>query len=276
MRDFFESKKFKVLLAVAIFIAGIMAYAGANGRLTAAPQEILGVALYPFQWVSAHVSESINHTWEKYHRFDEVQQENEVLREENKALKDKQVAYDRMQAELNAYKELEEIQEQNPENTYASAFIIGRDTMDMFGGFTVDIGTLQGVEKGDVVVSDDGYLVGIVREANLASCKIMTVLHPSFAAASAISRTRDNGIVAGSADYAAEGLCLMSNLPRRNDIEKDDLVITTGLGGVFPQDMLIGTVHELLPEVSGKSLQAVVKPGVDILSLTHVFVLTDE
>ncbi len=276
MRDFFESKKFKILLGVTIFLAGIMAYAGANDRLTAAPQEILGVALYPFQWVSSHISEGLGQTWEKYVSFDEVQQENETLRQENKQLRDKLVAYDRMEAELRAYKELDKIQEQNPENTYASAFIIGRDTMDVFGGFTVDVGTTSGIHKGSVVVSDDGYLVGIVREANLTSCKVMTVLHPSFAAAAAISRTRDNGILAGSADYAADGLCVMTNLPRHTEAEVEDQVITTGLGEVFPEDVLVGTVSEILPESGGKSLQAVIKPGADIQSLTHVFVLTND
>ncbi len=275
MRDFFESKKFKVLLCVTIFLAGIMAYAGANGRLTAAPQEILGVVLYPFQWASSHISEGIGDTWEKYRNYDAVQEENETLRQENKRLQDKLVEYDRMEAELRAYKELEEIQEQNPENTYASAFIIGRDTMDVFGGFTIDVGTTSGIQKGSVVVSDDGYLVGIVREANLTSCKVMTILHPSFAAAAAISRTRDNGILAGSADYAAEGLCVMTNLPRHTEAEEEDQVITTGLGEVFPEDMLVGTVREILPESGGKSLEAVIQPGADIQSLTHVFVLTN-
>ena len=44
MKDFFDTWKFRILVAVAVFLVGIMAYAGANGRLTAAPQELLGVA----------------------------------------------------------------------------------------------------------------------------------------------------------------------------------------------------------------------------------------
>ncbi len=48
MKDFFDTWKFKILVAVAVFLVGIMAYAGANGRLTAAPQELLGVVLTRF------------------------------------------------------------------------------------------------------------------------------------------------------------------------------------------------------------------------------------
>ena len=49
MKDFFDTWKFKILVIVAVFLVGIMAYAGANGRLTAAPQELLSVVLTPLQ-----------------------------------------------------------------------------------------------------------------------------------------------------------------------------------------------------------------------------------
>ena len=51
MKDFFDTWKFKILVIVAVFLVGIMAYAGANGRLTAAPQELLSVVLTPLQKV---------------------------------------------------------------------------------------------------------------------------------------------------------------------------------------------------------------------------------
>ena len=52
MKDFFDTWKFKILVGIAVFLVGIMAYAGANGRLTAAPQELLSVAAAPFQKVA--------------------------------------------------------------------------------------------------------------------------------------------------------------------------------------------------------------------------------
>ena len=53
LKDFFDTWKFKILVGIAVFLAAIMAYAGANGRLTAAPQEILSVAVAPFQRAAA-------------------------------------------------------------------------------------------------------------------------------------------------------------------------------------------------------------------------------
>ena len=275
MKDFFFFLKFKILVGIAVFLAAIMAYAGANGRLTAAPQEILSVAVAPFQRAAAAVSNGVSSLWEKYTNIDAILEENEKLTTENAELRGQMVDYDKLKAENEAYKALTNIQEQHPEMSYVSSFVIGRDPLDSFYGFTLDKGSLDGVEANDAITSDEGYLLGVVTELDLTSCKVMTILHPSFNAAGVVSRTRDNGIITGSADYAAEGLCILSNLSRSTLTKANDQVITTGLGGVFPPDVLVGVVQELVPEASGKSTIAVIKPGADPRTVKHVFIITN-
>ena len=275
MKDFFDTWKFKILVGIAVFLAAIMAYAGANGRLTAAPQEILSVAVAPFQLAAAAVSNGVSSLWEKYTNIDAILEENEKLTTENAELRGQMVDYDKLKAENEAYKALTNIQEQHPEMSYVSSFVIGRDPLDSFYGFTLDKGSLDGVEANDAITSDEGYLLGVVTEVDLTSCKVMTILHPSFNAAGVVSRTRDNGIITGSADYAAEGLCILSNLSRSTLTKANDQVITTGLGGVFPPDVLVGVVQELVPEASGKSTIAVLKPGADPRTVKHVFIITN-
>ena len=275
MKDFFDTWKFKILVGIAVFLAAIMAYAGANGRLTAAPQEILSVAVAPFQRAAAAVSNGVSSLWEKYTNIDAILEENEKLTAENAELRGQMVDYDKLKAENEAYKALTNIQEQHPEMSYVSSFVIGRDPLDSFYGFTLDKGSLDGVEANDAITSDEGYLLGVVTEVDLTSCKVMTILHPSFNAAGVVSRTRDNGIITGSADYAADGLCILSNLSRGTLTKANDQVITTGLGGVFPPDVLVGVVQELVPEASGKSTIAVIKPGADPRTVKHVFIITN-
>ena len=275
MKDFFDTWKFKILVGIAVFLAAIMAYAGANGRLTAAPQEILSVAVAPFQRAAAAVSNGVSSLWEKYTNIDAILEENEKLTTENAELRGQMVDYDKLKAENEAYKALTNVQEQHPEMSYVSSFVIGRDPLDSFYGFPLDQGSLDGVEANDAITSDEGYLLGVVTEVDLTSCKVMTILHPSFNAAGVVSRTRDNGIITGSADYAAEGLCILSNLSRSTLTKANDQVITTGLGGVFPPDVLVGVVQELVPEASGKSTIAVLKPGADPRTVKHVFIITN-
>ena len=275
MKDFFDTWKFKILVAVAVFLVGIMAYAGANGRLTAAPQELLSVVLTPFQQLTASISSGVASVWEKYTSIDDIIAQNEQLETENAELRQQMVDYDRIKAENEAYKALAKIQTTNAEMTYVSAFVIGRDPLDEFWGFTIDKGTADGVAVNNAIISDKGYLLGMVVEVDTTSCKVMTILHPSFNAAGVVSRTRENGIITGSADYASDGLCALTNLERSTETQMGDQIITTGLGGVFPPDLLVGTVQEVVPEVSGKSSVAVIKPGADPRTAKHVFIITD-
>ena len=259
MKDFFDTWKFKILVIVAVFLVGIMAYAGANGRLTAAPQELLSVVLTPLQKVTSALSGGAASVWEKYTSIDDVMDRNEQLEAENAELRQQMVDYDRIKAENDAYKALARIQDTNSEASYVSAFVIGRDPLDEFGGFTLDQGSTDGVAV----------------EVDATSCKVMTILHPSFNAAGVISRTRENGIITGSADYAADGQCVLTNLDRTTEARKGDQVITTGLGGVFPANLLVGTVQEVVPEQSGKSSSAVILPGADPRTVKHVFIVTE-
>ena len=275
MKDFFDTWKFKILVIVAVFLVGIMAYAGANGRLTAAPQELLSVVLTPLQKVTSALSGVAASVWEKYTSIDDVMDRNEQLEAENAELRQQMVDYDRIKAENDAYKALARIQDTNSEASYVSAFVIGRDPLDEFGGFTLDQGSTDGVAVNDAIISDRGYLLGVVVEVDATSCKVMTILHPSFNAAGVISRTRENGIITGSADYAADGQCVLTNLDRTTEARKGDQVITTGLGGVFPANLLVGTVQEVVPEQSGKSSSAVILPGADPRTVKHVFIVTE-
>ena len=274
MKDFFDTWKFKLLVVVAVFLVGIMAYAGANDRLTAAPQELLSVAVAPFQKAAAMVGDRVASLWENYTNIGAILDENAQLTAENAELRKQMVDYDRLKAENEAYKALANIQNSRPEMSCVSAFVIGRDPLDAFYGFTLDQGSVDGVELNDTVISDEGYLLGVVVEVDATSCKVMTILHPSFNAAGVISRTRENGIITGSADYAADGQCVLTNLDRATEARKGDQVITTGLGGVFPPDLLVGTVQDVVPEASGKSSIAVVRPGADPRTAKHVFIIT--
>ena len=99
MKDFFDTWKFKILVIVAVFLVGIMAYAGANGRLTAAPQELLSVVLTPLQKVTSTLSGGAASVWEKYTSIDDVMDRNEQLEAENAELRQQMVDYDRIKAE---------------------------------------------------------------------------------------------------------------------------------------------------------------------------------
>ena len=90
-----------------------------------------------------------------------------------------------------------------------------------------------------------------------------------------VGRTRDIGLAEGESLLAQDARLKMSYLARESQIAVGDLVVTTGLGGIFPAGLVVGTVEDVLPETSGKSMYAVITPAADVRTVTSVFIITD-
>lgn len=269
----FQSKVTKILLALILFLGGIMAYAAASGRLVSAPQEILGAIAVPFQKITASISSKINTLTDKTVNIDNIIKENEDLKEQVNALRKKQVEYDKIAMENKQYKELLSIMDNEVHYETVSAFIIGRDSMDKFYSFTLDKGENAGISKNDVVISIDG-IVGVVTEVGPNFAKVSTILSPAVSMSCFAGDERDNGVVSGVYDLSQGENCTMTYLPKNTKIAKGDIVSTTGLGSVFPKDLIVGTVESVDIDSSGNSKTATIKPAADIPNVKMVFVIT--
>lgn len=104
---------------------------------------------------------------------------------------------------------------------------------------------------------------------------VTTLLDTSMNVAAIDSRTRgDTGVVTGSLDLASKGLCRLNYLSPTGSAAAGDLVVTTGITGIFPKDLLIGTIREVDQSGSDISAYAVIEPAADILELRDVLIIT--
>lgn len=274
MKNFFRSVKFKILVCLLVLMAGFLAYAGANGRWSAAPQELLATALVPFQQLGRMISVGIEDLRDRTVAIDEVLAENERLKEELNALRQTVVDYDDMKSENEMFREYYRIEDTYSDYDLVSAFVIGRDPMEKYYSFTIDRGSRDGVAVDDVVISPEGA-VGRVTSVNYNYAEVLTILDPAVSMGCTVSRTRDIGLAEGESLLAQENRLKMSYLPRETLVAASDLVVTTGLGGVFPSGLIVGTVEDVIPESSGKSMYAVVRPAADVRDITSVFIITN-
>ena len=165
--------------------------------------------------------------------------------------------------------------EKNPEYTFASGRVIGRDPADYYGNFTISAGQNAGVSVNDPVVATDGSLVGVVEEVGLTYAKVRTILDPSVKVASQISRTGDTAYTAGSTvEMARRNELKMTTLERTSSAALGDYVVTSGIGGVYPGGLLIGSVTDIQSATDGLTLSAEVELFADIYNLKQVMVIT--
>ena len=282
MRDFLQSVRFKILVGLLSLLAGFMLMAIYSGGSATIAGEALSLITVPIQRASASVSGSVAGFFEKFLSAGEVYEQNQLLREEVNRLRARVADYDRARHENEQFREILGVMENRRDLTVQPASVIARDPSERFYSFTIDKGTLDNISYLDPVMTADG-LVGYVSEVGMTYAKVITILDVTMnVGAHGEGRrtldvydtaTREIGIVTGSIAHAAQGLSRMEFLPRDSRIEPGNLIFTSG-GSLFPPDILIGTVTEVVPNDHGTSLMAIIRPAADIPSIRNVFVIT--
>lgn len=276
MRDFFQSTKAKILLAVMVLLGAFILRAVWTGGYSPMVAQVLGAITTPVQKVTAAVSGGVDDFFGQFTRASEIAQQNEELRAEIAELNKQLVELEDLREKNRRLQSMVGIQEEHTDFEIVSAGVIGRDYNSRFGSFTIDKGSYHGVEPRDPVISEEG-LVGIVSEVGLTHSKVITVLDVSLNVGAVDNRVRETGIVTGSMELAEQGFCRMDYLDRESGVLAGDLVITSGSDGegLFPQGLVIGTITQVQAESSGLSLYAVVEPAAPIYELRDVYVITD-
>lgn len=206
--------------------------------------------------------------------YDDLKTENEKLRQENAELR-KQLAdyYDVKQENAKLWKYYD-LKKQNPSYKIQPAAVIMRDANDDFYSFTLDIGTSSGVSVNNPVITENG-LVGWVYKADLTTCKVKTILSPDTKAGAVDKQSNDSGIISGSAALSDNNLTSLTKLEENNKIKQGDMIVTSGMGGIYPGNLIIGKVKEIKFNSYDASRYAVVEPYEDIRRITSAAVITD-
>lgn len=274
MREFFKSLRFKIILAVVAVILGGMLYAATTGGLATLPEQILSYVVYPVQRAAAAVSDSITGFFSVFVDAQENYEENQRLKEENAELRRQLVDYEDTKTENERLKEITGLKELNPDIEFQPAGVIARDPDDRFGAFTIDIGYLHGISVRDPVVTGEG-LVGYISKVGPTYAVVTTILSPDCNVGAMEISTKDTGNITGTVELAAEGCTKLELLPRDTLVEEGGTVVTAGTSGLFPKNLVIGTVEKVELETSGITSYAVIRPVSEISEIKNVFVLTD-
>ena len=273
MRFFFKSRKFKIMASVTAVIVALAILARIAGGIIAPQAGVFGAVAAPFQKMFTGVSNFFEDLGKKFSDNEALILENSRLQEQINSLNEQIADYEQTKNENEFYKQYLEIKEANPDFKFADAVVISRDMTDEYGSFTVDVGTLDGVDTYDPVITSAG-LVGYVSEVGVTTCKVRTILNPSISVGALDSRTGDAGVISGALDLAGAGRTKMTNIQRSSSVAVGDYVVTSG-SGVFPSGLLVGKITNISQEKHSTALYAEIEPFVDIGEIRQVMIITD-
>ena len=154
--------------------------------------------------------------------------------------------------------------------------VIAKDPGNWFYSFTVDKGSHHGIKVDDAVISNQG-LVGRVTDVGHNWAKVLTIIDADSSVGASISRTQNLAIVDGDLSLADSGQCMMNFITNDSSlVVVGDTVVTSGLGGVYPAGVLIGTVSEIKSDAMGYSQYAVIDTAVDFERIREVMIIRSE
>lgn len=204
--------------------------------------------------------------WSGYIALQGVQGENDALRQELQALQVR-LQQERAQAQrTDNLRQLLELRERaNLETTAAE--VIAAAASPEFRTVTIDKGTGEGLKADMAVISPAGVVGRIVLPSGRAS-KVQLLIDRNAAAGALIERTRVQGVIEGIGD----GSLSMQYVPATSDVRPGDLVVTSGIDGIYPKGFVIGTIEQVDRGTGGYHL-ITVRPAVDFTRLEEVLVV---
>lgn len=185
----------------------------------------------------------------------------------------------RLQLELASLREarrenelLRELLNMNPPPKYraVSATIIGRSPRQWASQLIIDSGQDRAVDVGAVVVGTGG-VVGRVVAATPSSARVLLITDPASAVGGLVERTGDLVLVEGMPG-TAPGLKARTLSPHA-ELKQGDVIVTSGLGGIFPKGLPLGTVVDVKVDPYGLATTATVQPAADFGRMEYLLVL---
>ena len=171
-------------------------------------------------------------------------------------------------------KKLLGLAEANDDYFFVDAALVSWSASGWSSSFSINKGSRHGIEEGDCVVTEDGFLIGQVTEVSRGSATVQTILD----SASGVGALTDEGVTAiaeGDFTLMSEGKLRLTYIEDTSRVVAGDKVITSGKGGIYPSGLVIGTVESVSIDPSGLSASAIVEPEADIAAVAYLFIITD-
>ncbi|MGC9356616.1 MAG: rod shape-determining protein MreC [Anaerolineae bacterium] len=269
-----------VLLATALLLL-VLYEAGVLGPL----ENFLGLIVAPVERALSTLITNVGDLFktvrdvrELQQQVDELQRANDALRVENIRLREQYMAEnEQLRALLNFQSESPtfsivgaDIIERGCE-VFPCGDVLGEDTNPYLNYLVINVGTRDGVAVGMPAVSSGAALVGRVARVTPNLAFVQLINDPESQIAAMLQGSRVLGMVEGRRD----GSLIMTDILPDETVEENEIVITSGLGGLLPRGLILGQVETVTYQESALFQEAVIRPALDFRRLEVVVIITD-
>lgn len=279
MKDFFKNNGV-LLLVIALLISLITAVLSFTFGGIANPfANLAGIVATPFRNGFQAVTSWGEGLYADAFARQAMEEELAALKKENAELKDQAREGQAASRENERLRELLGLREERPEFEWVDAKVTAHGSSNWSSTLTIAKGTAAGIEAGDCVVDQYGYLVGVVEQVGLNWASLITVVDVDLQMGGRIARTDGSAIIEGDFTLMSQNKLKLTYLPENAQLLSGDTIVTSGLvsGGeaTYPSDLVVGYVEQVRTDETGIGDYAILTPASELDSLEQVFVITD-
>jgi rod shape-determining protein MreC len=258
------------IVALVIFAAALLAMLSLGPQATRKIQSTFFQAISPFLTTGSGLERQITSVRSGLKSLEQLERENAQLRVENRSLKATNEALRDVEHEVNRLRHALAYRERSLFRL-VPAEIVSRDSSTWWRTVTINRGSEDGLAPEMPVLTDEG-LVGRTTTVSPNISVVLLVSDENCRVAATVEGTREQGIVSGERVMGSVAPLLDLNyLSKQAQLKPGLKVYTSGVGGVFPSGLFIGTVKSF--EVRALDGEAKLTPAVDLAKLEDVFVV---
>ncbi|MBI5207173.1 MAG: rod shape-determining protein MreC [Candidatus Firestonebacteria bacterium] len=261
------NKKYLIFILY-LFISIVLMVTQINRpRRTSLIKELGLLILVPIQKTTMSVSKGINEVYRNIMELGTLRNENRKMIELLNNYKQQESIYQEVIIENQRLRKILNFKKHHSYNLI-SAEVIGKDPTNWFKTIIINRGTKYGIKKNMAVITPDG-LVGKIVEGTKWTARVQLILDMNSSLGVIIQRTRTVGILRG----LSQKICQLDYISRTKDVKIGDMVITSGLGGIFPKGIPIGKVSKIEKDNYGLFQKVEINPNVNFYNIEEVLIL---
>jgi len=259
-------KNIILVFSILLFSLALMSISAKQQEGLSFLDSLAGLILSPFQNLFTQSVQSVSDGIDHYFDLVNVSKENEQLKlEVERLVHEKNELIERISrqkrlAGLMAYQD-----DRKKESLVAS--VIGRDATQWSKVVVIDKGSRHGIKRHLAVVTNSG-VIGQIIHAGPTTSKVLLTIDSRSAVDSLFQDSRVSGVVVGT----GEEQCEIKYVPNTAKIKVGDRVLSSGLGGIFPKGLFIGTVSQVVKKKQGLFQEITLAPSSDLSKLEEVLV----
>lgn len=261
------------IIVVAAILVVIVAFSNIKVNNLSFAEGTFNIFVMPMQNGLTYLKNKIAGNKDFFTDVGNLKEENKKLKEENEKLQESLRELEIIKSENETLKEYVNLKDKFADFSTIPGYVINKDISNYSNTIIINVGSKDGIEVNMPVISENG-LVGHVISTTTYTSKVQTIVDSASSISCKLTSSGDTIIAKGTLDK--ESSLKATYIPTEATVMQGDTLETSGIGGIYPKGILIGTINKVVNTKNITDRYALIETAVNFSKLDSILVITNK